>query len=374
MEKKISLSLFLRKTAVPILFTLYFLSCSSDKQSYLPSDTEESVSVSLSVQMSQSTFDTSTDIEPMQTKSEPEEYHVIKFTGQSTLLILKQKGTGWVVERRVDDLYPSLRIKNEESLLLEAENYVLRPGCYRFVLFANYRSGLQTVEEGDYIERPDQEIVISYGTILGTSNKMLLGDELFIGKTTDLIIGRTGSLDTPVGNRHYALELKRVVSMVRLAIVSESMPGSVKLGYYIENSREFYSGVNMFGDVVKTNVPISQIYGVTDIVSAPYDLEGTTFYWGSVANTITNRPRYYLTGDEQDGVDEYTLYVVQASDIDIPPLSVTLPLKRNTIGGVALLKERGKYSIYMKDGMPYPVNYFSSLGKKSGYIELNNGD
>ena len=98
MKNKIRLSYKLRATVFLILSSLYLLSCSVDEAGQFSSDSGKNIPVTLSVQMSGSTFETSTEIVPMQMKSNSEDYDVIKFTGQSTLIILKRTGSGWVVE------------------------------------------------------------------------------------------------------------------------------------------------------------------------------------------------------------------------------------------------------------------------------------
>lgn len=336
---------------------------------------EAFVPVTFSIKMDSKMFDSSSEIVPMQTKGNIlDTYNVVKFTGFSTLVVLKKINAGWVIDKKIEDLYSNLVLTNTDNNALTLPTYELRPGRYRFILFANSKSKLNSIKENQLVDDPSKMVIMGYGSIAGTAS--LLGEELFIAKTGDWDIKRNDSLNQ-LEKRTVELNLKRVVAMVRMVMTTEppetlSRTISVEYNLTTKNNNTLCSGVNLFGEMIK-DATLKSLYGLTNVYTNPFVIDGRNFYFGLLESQITNRPRYFFTDEPDDDKPdaEYTIEITACDEIRLPiPIACPITLKRNMINGIVILKNRENYSCFEKDGDNYPVD-FPSL-PYSDYIELNN--
>lgn len=359
---------------VSIFCFIVFLQGCSVKETDISSQEEESVvPVDFSVTMDSDMFESSSEVVPMRTKSDiSDTYNVIKFTGYSTLVILKKVSAGWIVERKIEDLYSNLILKNIDGNELTIPSCELRPGTYRFVLFVNSKNKLNSINEKQVIADPSEKTVIEYG-FTGTTS--LLGEELFIAKTGDWNIKRNDVLNNQE-KRIVDLKLTRVVAMIRIVMTTispDKLTKPIPIGYNLTSQNSvFCSGVNLFGEMIKDN-SLKLLFGLTNVYNIPFDVDGREFYFGRLDNQVANRPRYFLIDGPEDNksAQEYTIEIVSCDEMKLPsPINCNVTLKRNTINGIVILKDGNNYSCFEENGEPYPVN-FPSL-PYSDYIELNN--
>lgn len=360
---------------VSIFCFIVFLQGCSVKETDISSQEEESVvPVDFSVTMDSDMFESSSEVVPMRTKSDiSDTYNVIKFAGYSTLVILKKVSAGWIVERKMEDLYSNLILKNTDGNELTIPPCELRPGTYRFVLFVNSKNKLNSISEKQVIVDPAKMAVIKYG-FTGTTS--LLGEELFIAKTGDWNIKRNDVLNNQE-KRTVDLKLTRVVAMIRMVMTTVSpdkLTKPIPIGYNLTSQNSvFCSGVNLFGEMIKDN-SLKLLFGLTNVYNnTSFEVEGRDFYFGRLDNSVANRPRYFLIDEPEDSksAQEYTIEIVSCDEAELSaPIICNVTLKRNTINGIVILKDGNNYSCFEKNGEPYPVN-FPSL-PYSDYIELNN--
>lgn len=354
---------------------IFFEACTVNEIDISSLKEEAFVPVTFSVKMDSKMFDSSSEIVPMQTKGNiSDTYNVVKFTGFSTLVVLKKINAGWVVDKKIEDLYSNLVLTNIDKNPLTLPTFELRPGRYRFILFANSKSKLNSIKENQLVDDPSEMVIMRYGSIAGTAS--LLGEELFIAKTGDWDIKRNDSLNQ-LGKRTVELNLKRVVAMVRMAMTTEppetlSRTISVEYNLTTKNNNTLCSGVNLFGEMIK-DATLKSLYGLTNVYTNPFVIDGRSFYFGLLESQVTNRPRYFFTDEpDKDKPDaEYTIEITACDEIKLPiPIACPITLKRNMINGIVILKNGENYSCFEKNGVSYPVD-FPSL-PYSDYIELNN--
>lgn len=349
------------------------IACENETAVLLPED-DDLVPVKFSMDMAPGTFETSSEIEPMHAKSDPVPYTVLKFSEKTYFIALKQVEGGWVVDKFIEGLIEKGSELKSNDLTLPKFECELRPGIYRFMLFANCLNVNKEIKENLFVKDPSIFNAIYYDNPFG-STKSLLGSELFIAKTEEIEVRRNTNLDETT-NRQFALKLERMVGMLRLPIATnEILTGqNPRLSFDVEPEEPFCTTVNLFGDPIKGE-EIKTFFGLLDVINSNiFSIDGKNFYFGEVSIIGTNRTRYFLLSKSQPKVKVKITITHAKEGAGLPtPVVCNIDLKLNAINGIVLYKEGENYTCYEKEpGKPYPVDFFGII-PNCDYIELNNG-